>query len=283
MGSLVGHVVPGTAFGALAIWWTINFFLRYFETLFRRGPAVTPIRGRPVYSESGSNCPPWETLIRLVCVLAGMSGEYMTALDEQGNFVSIHNGQHMTMFGFFLFPVLFDLLYYYQVPGLPPDLDLASGALAFAVEGILFVWHLHGRNNIDIQVHTFLVYAIVLCSLSSVLETFYPHDLRPALLRSTFTLLQGTWFYHIGFILYPPNGWSTWKSDDHKEMMIVTMLFVWNLAAILLFQILVGFMSYCWIKRRMKLIGITRIDETHFKYNHLSQNDLTMNILNEDE
>ena len=187
MGSLLGHIVPGTAFGLLAVWWTINLFLKHFENLFRRRcrqPAVmqqqgkgmqggkqqqpnsrhhtrqkqqcySPIRYRPTYRDhGGSRCPPWETLVRLFAVLVGMGGEYVTALDSSGRFVAIHNGQHMTMFGFFLFPVLFDLMHYYRVPGLPPNLDLVSGALAFGVEGVLFAWHLHGRTHLDVQVRT---------------------------------------------------------------------------------------------------------------------------------
>ena len=38
-------------------------------------------------------------------------------------------------------------------PGLLPEhLDYLSAALAFTVQGVLFSWHLHGREMIDIQV-----------------------------------------------------------------------------------------------------------------------------------
>ena len=57
----------------------------------------------------------------------------------------------MTMFAFFWFATVFELMYFYNVPAMPPQLDLAAGALAFAVEGVLFLWHLDGRNKIDIQ------------------------------------------------------------------------------------------------------------------------------------
>ena len=39
-------------------------------------------------------------------------------------------------------------------PGLLPEhLDYLSAAMAFSVQGILFSWHLHGREMIDVQVH----------------------------------------------------------------------------------------------------------------------------------
>ena len=151
--------------------------------------------------------------------------------------------------------------------------------------------------------HTFLVYAIVGCVLSMLLEIAFPNDLRPALLRSAFTLLQGTWFYHIGFILYPPAGWAAWKKEDHTQMMVVTMMFVWNLAAIVLFQLAVGFFCYRWIRRRMSLLGSKAIcdddddaydeDDAYdddresngggYKYNRVPQDDVTLNLLHEEE
>ncbi len=73
--------------------------------------------------------------------------------------------------------------------------------------------------------------------MTMTLEVFFPHDLRLALCRTGFTLLQGTWFYHIGFILYPPRGFARWNETDHKQMMTVTMMFTWNIAAIIVFQV----------------------------------------------
>ena len=158
----------------------------------------------------------------------------------------------MTMFGFFLLPSIFELLYFYGFPGLPPYLDLVMGALAFAVEGLIFVWHLHGRTSLDVQVHTFVVYAIIMCVVSTLLEIFFPDDIRPILLRSGFTLLQGTWFYFVGFILYPPLGWQKWKESDHHEMMMATMMFAWSIAAVVACQFAIAVFAYCWVKRRRR-------------------------------
>jgi hypothetical protein len=55
------------------------------------------------------------------------------------------------MFAFFWFSCVFELMYFYRVPSLPPQLDIAAGALAFGVEGILFLWHLQGRSHLDTQ------------------------------------------------------------------------------------------------------------------------------------
>ncbi|KAF3834627.1 hypothetical protein F7725_027185 [Dissostichus mawsoni] len=49
------------------------------------------------------------------------------------------------------------------------------------------------------------------------------------LLRCTLTLLQGSWFWQIGFVLYSPHG-QVWDQSDHNNVMFVTMCFSWHLA-----------------------------------------------------
>lgn len=234
-----------------------------------------------------SRIPPIEPALKLMAVIFGMVGEYATALDENGKFVAIHNGQHMTMFGFFAFNAIFELLYAYQVPGLPPDLDYLTGAIAFAIEGLLFIWHLHGRSHLDTQVHTFLVYAIVMCAISTILEIFFKDDVRPRLLRAGFTLLQGSWFFFVGFILYPPQGWKTWDPEDHEQMMIVTMMFTWNVGGVVIFQLILGCIVYLSVRRylfRKSILtkGATDMNSNH-GYTNVSESDVMLNLLDDDD
>ena len=43
----------------------------------------------------------------------------------------------------------------------------------------------------DVQVHTFLIYLIAMTIVSAAFEMARPNDVRPALFRAGFTLLQG--------------------------------------------------------------------------------------------
>ena len=43
---------------------------------------------------------------------------------------------------------------------------------------------------LNVQVHTFLIYAIGLCVVSGIAEMLFVHDVRPALARTAFTFLQ---------------------------------------------------------------------------------------------
>jgi len=125
-------------------------------------------------------------------------------------FIHAHNCQHMTMFSFFVLNGFADLLYHFRVPAIPPGIDYLTGVLAFVIEGkngnetrlprislrdpfagILFLWHLHGRSPMDVQVHTLLIYAIVGSAVSTFVEMTRPRDVRPAVVRCACIMLQG--------------------------------------------------------------------------------------------
>lgn len=56
-------------------------------------------------------------------------------------------------------------------------------------------------------------------------------------------------FYQVGFILYNPlPGAVAWKDHDHGQIMIVTSLFCFHLAANLAFVALIGFL----VRRRFR-------------------------------
>ena len=73
----------------------------------------------------------------------------------------------------------------------------------------------------------YLFYVIMACTICVVLEARYRENVTIAFARTYFTFLQGTWFYQIGFILYPPGSMAHWDMEDHDQMMIITMIFSW--------------------------------------------------------
>ena len=138
-----------------------------------------------------------ETYLKLLALSIAILGEYLTALDDQWNICYRGNLQHIMMYAFFAIHPVFEMLYHYNLKGLPPNLDYISAILAFAVEAFLFKEHLHGRSHMDVQVHTYLVYTILLCMLAAILEWIFKNDVRPAIARATFVMLQGTWFFQV--------------------------------------------------------------------------------------
>ena len=81
------------------------------------------------------------------------------------------------------------------------------------VEGLLFSFHLMGRDMIDTSLHTLLVYTCYACALITLLELHFRHNILVSLGRGFCTLLQGTWFIQTGFILYNPFKSTPWNSE----------------------------------------------------------------------
>ena len=63
--------------------------------------------------------------------------------------------------------------------------------------GFLFLYHLHGRDMLDVHVHQMLLYSVFGQALVVFLEVFHPGNITLELLRSALCLLQGSWFWQV--------------------------------------------------------------------------------------
>jgi hypothetical protein len=148
--------------------------------------------------------------------------------------------QHVTMYLFFFLSGLCDVLVQRQCRVAVPGLDYAAGSLAFAVEWLLFSEHLRGRSPLDVHVHSLLLYVIAACVGVTLLEYKCPHNVLFALMRCAMVLLQGTWFFQVAFILHPPSpSFHHWDEQDHQNLMLATVLFIWHLGGCLVFVVLI--------------------------------------------
>jgi hypothetical protein len=133
-----------------------------------------------------------------------------------------------------------DILVHHRAP-LPKDAQYLIGALAFIVEALLFMFHLHGRTQFDIVIHTLLLYVVYGNIIVTLVEMRYRNSVTVSLVRTYLLLLQGTWFWQAGFLLYNPlPGAEQWHAEDHNEIMVVTMMFAWHMAAIFIIMMIIG-------------------------------------------
>jgi len=243
----MGHILPGSFFICFSLWWAFKVLDRYFLSRTKMG---APYRNTVWFPCACAPGIPLESFLKIFFVAVGATGEFVTAFTD-GRFANLGNAQHMTMFLFFGLGAVIEvaLFYHHRFPFVLPDLDYVCSILAFIVEGLLFCFHLHGRGMLDVRVHVLLVLVIAGCVLSSCAEMKYKRSVLPALARSYFTLIQGTWFCHVGFILYPPVPWIFhWEQDDHRQIMLVTAIFTWHLAGALI--ILLGLSSIVYSRYR---------------------------------
>ncbi|KAK3104435.1 hypothetical protein FSP39_001977 [Pinctada imbricata] len=282
MGTFGGHALPGSFFILFAVWWTVQMFHRYFLSL-RRNTRFRSTVTFPCTCLCGKFRDwPIEAVIKLIFVSLGFSLEIITG-SRHGKFVILGNGQHATMFFFFGMSGCIDLLLYFKAPSIPKNLDYVVTLLALGVEGLLFKFHLHGRNELDVRLHTLLIYTIYLNIIAVCLEIRFRTSLLAALGRAYCFFLQGTWFWQVGFILYNPDpNAEKWKGDDHDGLMIATMFFTWHAGAVFLTILAIGGFVVCF-HRAFNGYIYTEIGAASERLLSSEKNGRLINSLNDNE
>ena len=201
MGTLLGHVVPGTFFILFAIWWGFCLAVKHYrikhsrKLLIYRSTTTFPCLCGLIREQILV-----ESYLKLFCALLGMIGEFLTgfahSIDEisQEKILTFgeNNTQHMTMFFAFALASIVEILVYKKYL-LPTGIEFLANIFAYGIEGFLFHFHLHGRNPIDIHVHTLLVYAILFCLIAAIWEYNRPNQIYATYARTAGTFLQGVW------------------------------------------------------------------------------------------
>ncbi|MEE6520775.1 hypothetical protein FKM82_018724 [Ascaphus truei] len=152
---------------------------------------------------------------------------------EEHNWVKLMNWQHTTMYFFYGISGVVDILTFLPL-NVPKGLDRLSLSLAVFIEGLLFYFHVHNRPALDQHIHSLLLIAVFGGSITILIEVFLRNHIVLELFRSSLTILQGTWFWQIGFVLYPPGGGPEWDQSDHDNIMFITMCFCWHYAVALI-------------------------------------------------
>ncbi|CAF3002187.1 unnamed protein product [Rotaria socialis] len=265
MGTLMGHILPGTFFAIFAIWWGFCVAVKHFHSRHSRNKTRKPNSYRSSTTFSCLCCPssslreiPLESYIKLICIIIGILGESVTGLKHPYDdtlkrkiwtFEQV-NAQHIAMFFSFGLASFIEILVNAKY-NLPKGIEFLANIFAFGVEGFLFHFHLHGRNEIDIHVHTLLVYNIGFCILAGIWEFNRPNQILATYCRIIATLLQGAWFYAAGFILYFPSDDPYWIwSASHGNILIITVMFIWLGILSIVFLLLQSLFVWKLLKRR---------------------------------
>lgn len=265
MGSLGGHLVPGSIFIIMGLWWMYSAWLRYFICRQRRRPFFTTT-SFPCYCCGPRFAKlPLEAFFVLFGTTLGILIELIAGfnrvVDAQTGHISFYFGannlQHFAMYFMFFLVGLIELLTHYNYP-LPKHFDIASGCLAFTAEALLFYFHGHARAEIEILIHVFLVLTICATVVCGVFELAQKEkQIHTTLMRGYFTVMQGSWFYTTGFFLYNPFHEHYEQSKDpdaHRTAMLIAYYFVLHMAVILFLLLILAIPAYSASKRQYELI-----------------------------
>ncbi|XP_049444403.1 transmembrane protein 45A [Epinephelus fuscoguttatus] len=253
MGSFKGHALPGSFFLVAGIWWTVKHSLWHAS---RRNKNIGSTRLASRASQRRLEI--IESSVILFFSFVGMLAEQFAAGgpklqlydSAEKHWEQLMNWQHATMYLFFGLAATVSLILH-TTEAAPLALDRLMLSIAFFNEGFLFLYHLHGRSMLDVHVHQLLLYAVFGQALVAFLEVFHRGNIILELLRCTLTLLQGSWFWEIGFVLYPPHG-PDWDLKDHNNMMFITMCYSWHLAFAMLMVGTIYCIVGCVVRSRLR-------------------------------
>jgi hypothetical protein len=255
MENLIGHLYPGTFFALVALWQSFMVAFRHVleknniktnKICLRRGILVPycPFGLQRLPLMSISKC-----VFAVFGILANISVQRSHEMNEETHehmhargvnttsletwYFEAANAQHATMFAALGLTGFLEILVHYNY-NLPKDLEYLCDAMSFSIEGFLFGFHLHGRNQLSTQIHTFLLISIFMCVFCCILEYRDPSNILFTYGRIVFLCLQGTWFWEAGFILHPPfeSLKNAWDPNNHDHLMLITVSFVWHFLTI---------------------------------------------------
>ncbi|XP_072539149.1 transmembrane protein 45A isoform X2 [Salminus brasiliensis] len=210
MGNFKGHALPGSFFLIAGLWWAVKYSL-WYATRRNKSAGAGRITTRAMQHRLEIT----EGAVTLCFSLIGILGEQFAAGGPKfhlydsstQHWYQLMNWQHTTMYLFFALAGATSLTVH-SIDGAPLALDRLLLGLAFFNE---------------------VFGGAVIC----LLEVFHRGNILLELLRAALCLLQGSWFWQIAFVLYPPSE-VKWDLSDHNNMMFITMCYSWHLAFALL-------------------------------------------------
>ncbi|XP_053223337.1 transmembrane protein 45B [Podarcis raffonei] len=241
MPSFIGSALRGNFFLMLGLWWSIKYPIKYILLKLDSGnPHSHWIQSMDII----------EGTVKAFFALGGIlaeqlvpGGPHLSLYDsETQDWVQLMSWQHMTMYLFYGFSGVADVLVHTSLK-LPVGLDRLLLALALFAEGFLF--HFHDYKDATLTEHLYHLMSIAVfgAALCASLEVFQRDHTLLELSRASLFILQGSWFWQIGFVLYPPWGGPGWKQEEHGNKNFLTMCFFWHYAVSLLVMAANGFIS----------------------------------------
>ncbi|KAM6432425.1 transmembrane protein 45B [Liasis olivaceus] len=246
MANFKGHALPGSFFILFGLWWSVKYSLKYIS---RSPNKNTHVQWNFKYVEI------IEGAVKVGLTTVGILAEQFVPdgphlylySGQPRSWVKLMNWQHSTMYLFFGISGATDIITY-SLTKMPIGLGRFMLAISLFVEGFLFYFHISHRPMLDQHIHSLLLTAIFGGAATCLIQTFMHDNMILDFFAASLTLLQGTWFWQIGFVLYPPWGGPEWDESNHDNIMFITMCFCWHYAIAILIIAVNYSLVYCCIQ-----------------------------------
>ena len=297
MGSFVGHLLPGVIFILYGLCWILfSFWLHLTTSTSRttkgRHSSSSSVNGGGSSSYSDykrevklgrlSYLPqpfceriPMEPVFKVVLSSIGLMIEAFVGDDQHGKQIfqvmevfhpdgslhSVSKVHHVTMYGAFLVSGLVDLIG--SIIRIPRNFTKVFFSLCFFIEAVLFWFHTHDKEHLNIAVHSLLILAIFASFLISLLRIIQQSNVIINSFLGVSILLQGTWFVHAGSILYRETTWVTMGSNSEAMIMFTVVLFSWHIMGDAFFALILYVLVAAVVKGSLKYRKHRRGDQSN--------------------
>ncbi|KAM4887240.1 transmembrane protein 45A-like isoform 2-T2 [Thomomys bottae] len=222
MGDFGGHALPGAFFITMGLWWYIKIILLY---TYKKQARICYLQSKAFFQRTEN----LEGIVFLGMVLTGVTCMQIFSESKESQLNKLLRFHHLTVYLFFGLWALINILCF-NIRSIPVFLTKLMLANAFLVNAFIFYNHTHGRQMVDILVHQLLCLASFLAGLVAFLELLFTKSIVLELLRSSLTILQGSWLWQLGFVLFTPIGGPAWDLNDHNNSLFLIICFCWHYA-----------------------------------------------------
>ncbi|MEE6522163.1 hypothetical protein FKM82_020578 [Ascaphus truei] len=235
MGTFIGHISPGLAFLSFGL----LYASRFSWMVMSGGRDQYPLRAAP--SQGFLRKLPLEGVMKLVYGMLALLAEFFfppgvqklhifQSNDPEFRFQNPNEWQHATMYGAFCLSGALDVVSQSCLHRRCPLLEHMGVTAAFFITTLLLRFHAHGKEAVEVHVHSLLLLTCALTCAILTTEIWLPNQRRLWFAKTWLVLVQGTWLLHAAFILYRPPTGRRWDEAVPADLMFLTTFYCWHLA-----------------------------------------------------
>ena len=227
VGTLIGHVAPGSLFILWGGWWAYNVCLRAAVTASNN----LAFSSSAWYRFPSKNVHLIEPVLKIVFPIIALSMElFLDHLNEPtpyqslycpkgtklaGEFAgeNVNNWQHASSYPAVIASGFVDILSHYVE--LPSGVTRAFSSLWIGIMSFLMFVH-EKHEALDKMVHWLLAMSMLIAFVFQVAEMGYPRSIVVSMGKAVSTVFVGAWLVEIGVVMY--TGRAAWTHDTSRAV-----------------------------------------------------------------
>lgn len=220
-------LLSGLYFFVVGIWWTVQTSKKYFFCTQHKLEFTSTLT-----FSCGPTCSnvPVESIIKLVTCL-GLLVYCIASIHFRLSITSeeYEKLSHATVFTFFLFSNIVDVIKHFKKNRLIHGFDYAILVLCHAIQAVIYGSHGHDMFPEIWIAHSLRMISSTACSFAVLHELIKPNTIASPMLRSISTLTLGSWLIQSFFLTV--DGIADSDIEQNNRVIVISLYFTWHLGS----------------------------------------------------